>query len=77
MTNRVTLPSQDFQRMCKQVERDHEMRKLTVLLDRVKRQIAERDNPELRIEEPKPPVSAISANSRVVRLPGRLAPFER
>lgn len=76
MTNRVTLPPQDFQRMCKQVERDHEMRKLTVLLDRVKRQIAEKKNPELRMEGPKPPASAVEG-SRIVRLPSRLAPFER
>jgi hypothetical protein len=41
MTNRVTYAPQDFQKMCKQAERDHESKKLVVLMERVKRQIAE------------------------------------
>ena len=45
MTNRVTYAPQDFQKMCKQAERDHESKKLVVLMERVKRQIAERENP--------------------------------
>jgi hypothetical protein len=77
MTSRVTLPSQDFQRMCKQAERDHESRKLVVLIERVKRQIAERENSEQGVDSPKPPATAISEASRVLRLPSRLAPFER
>jgi hypothetical protein len=44
MTNRVTYAPQDFQKMCKQAERDHETRKLVFLMERVKKQIAERDN---------------------------------
>ena len=47
MTNRVTYAPQDFQKMCKQAERDHESKKLVVLMDRVKRQIAEREHPVL------------------------------
>ena len=43
MTNRVTYAPQDFQKMCKQAERDHESKKLVVLMERVKRQIAERE----------------------------------
>ena len=50
MTNRVSYAPQDFQKMCKQAERDHESKKLVVLMDRVKRQIAERDNPEASAE---------------------------
>lgn len=73
MTQRVTLPPQDFQKMCKQAERDHEARKLVVLMERVKRQIASRENP---LGSPKPPVAVIS-NSVFGRLPGRAAPFER
>jgi len=45
MTDRVSYAPQDFQKMCKQAERDHESKKLVVLMERVKRQIAERDNP--------------------------------
>jgi hypothetical protein len=46
MTNRVTYAPHDFQKMCKQAERDHESKKLVVLMDRVKRQIAERESPD-------------------------------
>ena len=77
MTNRVTLPSQDFQKMCKQAERDHESKKLVVLMERVKRQIAERDNPDLRAEGPKRPVAVMSEDSGLLRLPSRSALFER
>ena len=45
MTNRVAYAPQDFQKMCKQAERDHESKKLVVLMERVKRQIAERAEP--------------------------------
>ena len=75
MTNRVTLPSQDFQRMCEQAERDHESRKLVVLMERVKRQIAERENSG-QPGPPKRPVTGSDA-SDVLRLPGRPVPFER
>ncbi|HEY6370418.1 MAG TPA: hypothetical protein VIX37_07550 [Candidatus Sulfotelmatobacter sp.] len=70
MTNRVSYAPQDFQKMCKQAERDHESKKLVVLMQRVKRQIAERENPG-RVAEP------ANNNSGLLRLPSRSAPFER
>ncbi len=75
MTNRVAYAPQDFQKMCKQAERDLESKKLLVLIDRVKRQIAEQENPELNAKRPKSAVRAESAG--VIRLPSRSAPFER
>jgi hypothetical protein len=75
MTNRVTYAPQDFQKMCKQAERDHESKKLVVLMDRVKKQIAERENPDL-----KPETSAAKVESGdcvAARLPSRTVPFER
>lgn len=77
MTNRVSYAPQDFQKMCKQAERDHESKKLTVLMERVKRQIAERENPGLKIEEPKRSATALTTGSGVLRLPSRSVPFER
>jgi hypothetical protein len=70
MTNRVTYAPQDFQRMCKQAERDHESKKLVVLMERVKRQIAQRDNPGSKTTQ-------ISSDSGLLRLPSRSVPFER
>jgi hypothetical protein len=72
MTNRVTYAPQDVQKMCKQAERDHENKKLVVLMERVKRQIADRENGDL-----KPSMSMVSADSGVVRLPSRSVPLER
>jgi hypothetical protein len=77
MTNRVSFAPQDFQKMCKQAERDHESKKLVVLITRVKRQIAERENSGLRVEGPKPPVTVISGDCGASRLPSRSALFER
>ena len=74
MTNRVTPPPQDFQNMCKQAERDQEARKLAVLMERVKRQIAERDN---STTSPKRPVVAINGEAASSKLPSRSALFER
>lgn len=74
MTNRVSYAPQDFQKMCKQAERDYESKKLVVLMDRVKRQIAERENPDLKVETSR---STASKESAVLRLPSRSAPFER
>ena len=71
MTNRVTYAPQDFQKMCKQAERDHESKKLVVLMERVKRQIAERENPGLKASK------AEGTDSGFLRLPSRSAPFER
>jgi len=75
MTNRVSYAPQDFQKMCKQAERDHESKKLVVLMDRVKRQIAERDNPESRVEPSAARVE--SGNCVAARRPSRTVPFER
>jgi len=61
MTNRVAYAPHDFQQMCKQAERDHESKKLVVLMERVKRQIAERESPSPRSDMPKPPIGATSA----------------
>jgi hypothetical protein len=69
MTNRVTYAPQDFQKMCKQAERDHESKKLVALMDRVKRQIAERGL-KAQIARPSPTATAL-------RLPSRSVPFER
>jgi coproporphyrinogen III oxidase-like Fe-S oxidoreductase len=74
MTNRVSYAPQDFQKMCKQAERDHESKKLVVLMERVKRQIAERENPDLMAERLKMPATT---DSGLLRLPSRSAPFER
>jgi hypothetical protein len=76
MTNRVAYAPHDFQKMCKQAERDHESKKLVVLMERVKRQIAERQNPGVRGEGSKAPMGASSVESGL-RLPSRSAPLER
>jgi hypothetical protein len=72
MTNRVSYAPQDFEKMCKQAERDHESKKLVLLMERVKRQIAERDH--LGPEAQTPPRRAPEA---ALRLPSRSVPFER
>jgi hypothetical protein len=74
MTNRVSYAPQDFQKMCKQAERDHESKKLVVLMERVKRQIAERENGGT-VETSKS--SSRPSESGMLRLPSRSAPFER
>jgi len=75
MTNRVAYAPQDFQKMCKQAERDHESKKLVVLMERVKRQIAELENPD-QVARPKGP-AMVGTDSGLLRLPSRSAPFER
>jgi hypothetical protein len=77
MTNRVAYAPHDFQKMCKQAERDHESRKLVVLMERVKRQIAERQNPGVKPEVAKPPIGATGVGSGLLRLSSRSAPLER
>lgn len=72
MTNRVSYAPQDFQKMCKQAERDHESKKLVTLMERVKRQIAERES-----QGSNPQVARASATNSVMRLPSRSVPFER
>jgi hypothetical protein len=76
MTNRVTYAPQDFQKMCRQAERDHESRKLVVLLERVKRQIAGLPPSAIDMQLPKPPVTA-GGDSAMLRLPNRSVPLER
>jgi hypothetical protein len=73
MTNRVSYAPQDFKRMCEQAERDHEAKRLIVLLERVKRQIAERD----KSESAKRPASAVAHDSGLLQMGRRSAPFER
>ncbi|HVN18826.1 MAG TPA: hypothetical protein VMU05_08635 [Dongiaceae bacterium] len=70
MTNRISYTPQDFQKMCKQAERDHEAKKLVFLMERVKRQIAER----AKVEISKLPPSAVNSE---IRLPSRSVPLER
>lgn len=72
MTNRVAYAPQDFQKMCKQAERDHESKKLAVLMERVRRQIAERENPGIKLAAGKS-----TTDSGFLRLPSRSVPFER
>ena len=71
MTNRIAYAPQDFQKMCKQAERDQESKKLVILMERVRRQIAERENPELQSRKPRPSESGIH------RIPNRSVPLER
>ena len=70
MTNRISYTPQDFQKMCKQAERDQESKKLVSLMERVKRQIAERSHPG-------PAHAAVGSDSGSVRLPIRSVPLER
>ena len=70
MTNRISYTPQDFQKMCKQAERDQEAKKLVFLMERVKRQIAERS----KAEAAQLPASGINSD---VRLPSRSVPLER
>jgi len=74
MTNPVSHPPQDFQKKCRQADREHESRKIAVLLERVRQQIAERDRSGERVESPKPPTVAIAKS---MPIPMRSALFER
>ena len=77
MTNRVSYAPQDFQKMCKQAERDHEAKKLVVLMERVNKQIAAEQDSSRRAETAKRPVSGITTESSRVTPPSRTVPFER
>jgi hypothetical protein len=77
MTNRVSYAPQDVEKMCKQAERDHEAKKLVFLMERLKRQIAERSNAGTKLEGAKLPATAMHPSSGVVRLPIRSVPLER
>ena len=74
MTNRVAYAPQDFQKMCKQAERDHETKKLALLMERVKRQIAERAG----LGQNRGDDSNSTAHAdTILRLPSRSVPLER
>ena len=60
-----------------QAERDHESKKLIILLNRVKKQIAAREDGTQSVESPKRPVAVLSGDFGSSRLPSRSAPFER
>jgi hypothetical protein len=74
MTNTV-IPPQDFEKKCKQAEREHEAKKIEMLLERVKKQIEYRSDPSRKLDAPKPPLMAASGSSS--RLPSRSVLFER
>ena len=76
MTSRVSYAPQDLQKMCKQAERDQESKKLAALMDRVKRQIAEREDPTPASPRPKAP-KGVSADKGLLRLPSKSVPLER
>jgi hypothetical protein len=61
--------------MCKQAERDQESKKLIVLMERVKRQIAEREKQGATADVSQS--SSASKDSAVLRLPSRSVPLER
>lgn len=71
MTNRVSYAPQDFQKMCEQAERDQETKRLVILIERVKRQIAERKSGELGRRP------ATTARTSLITMGRRSAPFER
>jgi hypothetical protein len=77
MTNRVSYPPQDFQKMCEHAERDHESKRLIILMERVRRQIAQREHPDLEADLAKRPVTVALADASVLRMGRRSAPFER
>jgi len=74
MTSRVSFAPQDFHRMYEQVEREHESKKLIVLLERVKKQIAAREDPARKVESPKPPAVVLSVQGSSVRSATRSSP---
>ena len=78
MSQRELNQPQDFQKMCKQAERDHESKKLIVLIERVKRQLEDREQGSgPKVGVPKPPVAVLGAHSSLLRVPSRSALFER
>jgi hypothetical protein len=76
MTNRISYAPQDVQKMCKQAERDQESKKLVFLMERVKRQIAERSSSGVKVEGGKRSVT-VNSDSGSVRPPIRSVPLER
>ena len=75
MTDTV-IPPQDFEKKCKQAEREHEARKLEMLLERVKKQIEHRNDPtQKKVDVPKPRLMAVSNGTS--RFLARSVVFER
>lgn len=70
MVFREAFETQDIRRMCKHAERDHEKRKLNVLLDRLNQQLAKREKALGGVL--KPPASVV-ANDKIARQAGRLS----
>jgi hypothetical protein len=77
MTQREAHPPQDFQKMCKQAERDYESKKLVTLIERVKRQLEERSGTISTVDLPKPPMPAVTSEVLRLRAPSRSSIFER
>lgn len=75
MTQRAAHAPQDFQKMCKQAERDHESKKLIVLMERVKRQLQEHGKEP--VTAPKPPMAVLISGQMRTPAPSRSAIFER
>lgn len=76
MTNTV-VPPQDFEKKCKQAEREHEARKLETLLERVKKQIEHRNNPTQKKIDAPPKSALMAVRNGTSRLPARSVVFER
>ena len=75
MTDTV-IPPQDFEKKCKQAEREHEARKLEMLLERVKKQIEHRNDPtQKKVDVAKPRLMAVSNGTS--RFLARSVVFER
>jgi len=69
MVFREAYEAQDDRRMCKHAERDHETKKLVVLIDRLNRQLAAQGKP-ISPGMLKPPASVLSS-SGTARQAGR------
>jgi hypothetical protein len=75
MTNTV-IPPQDFEKKCKQAEREHEARKLELLLEKVKKQIEHRKDPtQKKVDASKP--ALMSVRNGTTSLASRSVVFER
>jgi hypothetical protein len=75
MTQRAAHAPQDFQKMCKQAERDHESKKLVVLIERVKRKLQEHGTGP--VTTPKPPVGVLISGGMRTPATSRSTIFER
>jgi len=75
MTQRAAHAPQDFQKMCKQAERDHESKKLVVLIERVKRQLQEHGAGP--VTAPKPPMAVLISSRLRSPATSRSSIFER